>query len=90
MSWTKVELAGAATMTSAIRLRDGTALLADQAGQLYRRTGSGSQFQRVETPVHMPVSALVEAANGAVLAVGPAGVQPILSAPSTALPPRAQ
>ncbi|WP_194913149.1 YCF48-related protein [Azospirillum sp. INR13] len=90
MSWTKVELAGAATMTSAIRLRDGTALLADQAGQIYRRTGGGSQFQRVEAPVHVPVSGLVEAANGAVLAVGPAGVQPILSAPSTVLPPRAQ
>lgn len=82
-SWNRIELAGAATLTSVLQLKDGAALLADQGGQIFRRNAGNPRFEPVVTPVRVPIAGLVEAANGTVLAVGPAGVTPIL-------PPRAQ
>jgi len=79
VTWAPLDLKSGATLTSAIALRDGGVLVADQGGQLFRREAGSPRFAPVESPVRLPLAGLVEAANGTVLGVGPAGVLPVYS-----------
>ena len=73
-SWQKSEIATAASLMAGLRLRDGSLLLCDETGRLYRSSDGGRRFQAIANPQPTPYTALLQAADGSILLSGVRGV----------------
>jgi photosystem II stability/assembly factor-like uncharacterized protein len=67
--WVKVE-APQATFTSGLRLKDGSLVLANEAGQIFRSTNNGNSFEVVPQTQASPVVAMIEIENGTLVLAG--------------------
>jgi photosystem II stability/assembly factor-like uncharacterized protein len=67
--WVKVE-APQATFTSGLRLQDGSLVLANEAGQIFRSTNNASSFEVVPQTQTSPVVAMKEIEKGTLVLAG--------------------
>jgi len=84
--WAKIDLGTSNTLVDRVVLADGSLLLVDQQGQTFvsssaERSGS---FARSTLSFGVPVSALVQAADGSLVAASLHGVRRIAAAPGVA------
>lgn len=75
--WTRIGLGQAATLTGAAALADGGFLLADEGGRLFRGADDGRSFTALRQAPQAGLSALVQAADGAVAVTGLRGARRI-------------
>lgn len=73
--WKRVELGQAATLTGASTLAGGGMLLADEGGRLFRGADDGRSFVVLRQAPQAGLSALVQAADGAVVVTGLRGAR---------------
>lgn len=74
-SWQRSTLPGSgASINAAVRLQDGRLVLGDQAGGVFISADGGSRFERVPFAWGAPITGLVEAADGAIVATSVAGL----------------
>lgn len=73
--WTRIELPQAATLTGAVTLADGGLLLADEGGRLFRGAADGRSFAVLRQAPQAGLSAILQAADGAVVATGLRGAR---------------
>lgn len=79
--WAQTPLDQAISVTAGLRAKNGDILLGDQAGRLLRSGDGGKSFSEVKG-VRLPsITALIETADGGLIATGPAGPKRI--APET-------
>ena len=71
-SWEKLDFPPV-TMTAAMRLADGSFVLADEAGGVVRSEDGGRSFVPLPVPRTMAVSGIVEASDGTAVLVGTRG-----------------
>lgn len=72
-NWNKVDLPNS-TITSAMRLGDGTVMLADETGSLLQSTNSGKSFKAVPQSQTSPVVGFVQTATGQLVLAGVGGM----------------
>lgn len=67
--WAKVE-APPISFTAGLRLKDGTIVLANEAGQIFRSTNNGVSFEKVIQAQASPVVAMKEVSQGSLVLAG--------------------
>jgi len=72
-TWSKVEAGLPASIVAAARTQRGALLLADAGGRVALSDDGGNTFARVAIQPALPLTALAEASDGRVIAVGPRG-----------------
>ena len=63
----QVQQAGDAAFFCGLQLRDGAAVLGNQAGQVFLRPGQGTAFAKINWQAHAPLTGVVQARNGDLL-----------------------
>lgn len=76
-AWHKSSIATPNSLTAGLRLRDGGLLLADETGQLFVSADGGKTFRPVPGVAAVPVTGMVQAADGSVFLSGLRGVTKI-------------
>ena len=84
--WARLDLGTPNTLVDAAALADGRLLLVDQSGQGFVDAGadSGHDFKRLAAGFGVPVSAVVQAADGGLVAATPLGLRRIVAPPRIA------
>ena len=80
--WGRIALGQAATLTGAVTLADGRLLLADEGGRLFRGADDDRSFAALRYPPQAGLSALVQAADGALVVTGLRGARRMDLSPS--------
>lgn len=73
-SWRKSEIATPASLVAGVQLRDGTLLLGDETGKLFRSADGGKRFQAVAAAQPSPYTGVLQAASGSIFLSGVRGV----------------
>lgn len=76
-TWQATPLGNEVTLTADLRTREGTVLLADEAGRLSLSRDDGISFKPLAVNAKGYVAGMVQAADGALIAAGARGVQRI-------------
>ena len=84
--WARLDLGTPNTLVDAAALANGRLLLVDQSGQGFVDAGadSGHDFKRLVAGFDVPVSAVVQAADGGLVAATPLGLRRIVAPPRIA------
>lgn len=77
--WRKTDLGAPTTVTAGIHMSDGSVMLGDESGRVLRSTDGGQTFQYVGTPAGAGLTAMLQAADGALIVSGTRGNQRIES-----------
>lgn len=73
-SWRKSEIASAASLAAGLRLHDGTLVLTDANGQVFRSKDAGKTFQQVPVAKSAPITGVVQTGKQQLLFSGVRGV----------------
>lgn len=73
-SWNKSDIATSASLASGARLQDGSLILADDTGHVYRSKDAGKSFQAVPVSRSSPFTGLVQTEGGQLLFSGVRGI----------------
>lgn len=73
-SWHKSEIASAASLAAGLRLHDGTLVLTDANGQVFRSKDAGKTFQQVPVAKSSPITGVVQTGKQQLLFSGVRGV----------------
>ena len=76
-TWHKSGIAASNSITAGLRLKDGSILIADETGQLFRSTDLGKNFQLVPVKQSSPITGIVQSDDGSLFISGIRGVSRI-------------
>ena len=76
-SWSRVELGQSVTITAGLQLPDGTALLADESGQLFHGDAMFSHFTPLKVPALSGLTSMVQTIDGGLAVTSMRGVSRI-------------
>lgn len=76
-NWTEVDTGSRASLSAGVTLANGAMLLASQAGELLLSRDGGNSFKPAANPNALPVTALIEAGAGKLVAASLRGMQKI-------------
>lgn len=76
-AWRKSDIATTQSLTAGLRLQDGSLLLTDETGRLFRSTDGGRSFQPQAGATGAPLTGAVQSADGTLFVSGVRGVTKI-------------